>query len=229
VVLDVHGGPNAAFPPTPWIEMVTLADAGIAVVYANPRGSSSYGRAFTSATEGGWGAIDASDQFLALEWAVAEGLADPERQGVMGLSYGGFMTNWLLGHHPGRFKAGVSENPVTDLVGMFATSDIGTSIDDAQMLRGVATPWRGLDAMVAASPFVHVHRSQAPLLLLVCEEDRRCPPSQSELVFAIGTSLGRRVEMVRYPGESHMMFVGGRPDRRVDRLDRIVDWFGRHL
>jgi dipeptidyl aminopeptidase/acylaminoacyl peptidase len=229
VVLDIHGGPNAAFPPTPWLEMVALADAGIAVVATNPRGSASYGRAFTSATEGAWGTIDVSDLFLALAWAVAEGFADPERQGVMGLSYGGFMTSWLLGQHPGRFRAGVAENPVTDLVGFYGTSDIGTALDDARTLHGIATPWQGLDAMVAASPYVRAHRNTAPLLLLVSEEDRRCPPGQSELAFAIGTSLGRTVEMVRYPQEFHAMFVAGRPDRRVDRLERIVDWFGRHL
>lgn len=229
VVLDVHGGPNAAFPPVPWLEMLALADAGIAVVAANPRGSASYGRAYTSATEAGWGAVDATDLFLALDWAVGEGFADPDRQGVMGLSYGGFMTNWLLGRHPGRFRAGVSENPVTDLVAMFGTSDIGTLIDAARALPAVATPWQGLEAMVAASPFVHAHRNQAPLLLLVSEEDRRCPPGQSELIFAIATRLGHPVEMIRYPGEPHELFVVGRPDRRVDRLERIVDWFGRHL
>ena len=228
-VLDIHGGPNASFPPTPWTEMVALADAGISVVYANPRGSASYGRSYTSATEGGWGRIDASDQFLAVDWAVAEGIADPERLGVMGLSYGGFMTNWLLGRHPGRFKAGVSENPVTDLLGMFGSSDVGTMIRASRAIGGGGVPWDGLDDMIAGSPFTELHRNEAPLLLLVCEEDRRCPPEQSELIFAMLKHLGRAVEMVRYPAESHVMFIIGRPDRRVDRLERIVGWFRHHL
>jgi dipeptidyl aminopeptidase/acylaminoacyl peptidase len=82
---------------------------------------------------------------------------------------------------------------------------------------------------IERSPYAKIHLNEAPLLLLQCEDDLRCPPVNSEIPFAILKTLGREVEMVRYPGESHVMFILGRPDRRVDRLERIVGWFREHL
>ena len=119
VVIQIHGGPHAAHGPTPWIEMLALADAGFHVLYPNPRGSSGYGEDFAKAIHGRWGEVDGSDHMRLVEWAIETGLADPERIGVMGLSGGGYMTNWLLGHQPGRFRAGVSENPVSNWVSWY--------------------------------------------------------------------------------------------------------------
>jgi dipeptidyl aminopeptidase/acylaminoacyl peptidase len=94
---------------------------------------------------------------------------------------------------------------------------------------GLGTVPENLDAYLRHSPYMHIHHNEAPLLFLVCEGDQRCPPVQSELPFAILRSRGRPVEMVRYPAEPHYMAGVGRPDRRVDRIDRIVDWFSKHL
>jgi dipeptidyl aminopeptidase/acylaminoacyl peptidase len=152
---------------------------------------------------------------------------DRRRVGIMGLSYGGFMTNWMLGHHPGAFAAGVSENPVTDMIGEYGNADFGRVI--GRLAAGREYPWEDPDAFLRRSPYTLIHRNEAPLLLLQAEQDQRCPPAQSELPFAILRSLGRTVEMVRYPDESHIMLIKGRPDRRVDRLERIVDWFTAHL
>jgi dipeptidyl aminopeptidase/acylaminoacyl peptidase len=116
VVIQIHGGPHAAHGPTPWLEMLALADAGFHVLYPNPRGSSGYGEAFARAVHGRWGEVDGADHLHLVDWAVETGLADPVRIGVMGLSGGGYMTTWLLGHHPGRFAVGVSENPVSNWV-----------------------------------------------------------------------------------------------------------------
>ena len=90
-------------------------------------------------------------------------------------------------------------------------------------------PWEDGERMRAASPAAQIHRNEAPLLLLQCEGDLRCPPVNSEIVFGILRALGRPVEMVRYPGEFHLLFAVGRPDRRIDRVERIVDWFKRYL
>ncbi len=147
--------------------------------------------------------------------------------GVFGLSGGGYMTTWLLGHYPGTFAAGVSENPVTDLVSWYGSSDLPTFTGERFV--GVGALPEDLPAFRQRSPFVEIHRNEAPLLLLQCEGDLRCPPNQTELVYAILRSRGRPVEMVRYPGEAHFMAGVGRPDRRVDRLERIVDWFHRYL
>ena len=227
LVLQIHGGPHLAHGATPWLEMLALADAGISVVYANPRGSAGYGEGFTRAIAGDWGARDADDLLRVVDWAVAEGLGDAARIGLLGLSYGGYMTNWLLGQHPGRFAAAVSENPVTELAAFFGTSDYGSTI--AEIAAGAAGLGDDAARLADRSPATAIHRNEAPLLLLQCENDLRCPPDQTDIVFAALRRLGRPVEMVRYPGESHLMFASGRPDRRVDRLERIVDWFRRHL
>ena len=227
LVLHVHGGPHAAHNPTPWMEMLTLADAGLHVVWANPRGSTSYGEDFARAIDGAWGDADTSDLLLMVDRVVRMGLSDRRRIGVLGLSYGGFMVHWLLGHFPGRFAAGVSENPVTDLVSEFGASDFGTDI--GKNAAGTTLPSDSFAEWIERSPFARMHLNEAPLLLLQCEDDMRCPPVNSEIPFAILKTLGREVEMVRYPGESHVMLILGRPDRRVDRLERIVSWFREHL
>ena len=226
-VIQIHGGPHASHGPTPWLEMLALADAGITVLYPNPRGSTGYGTAFAKAIQGDWGGPDADDHRRVAAWAVETGIAVPGRVGVLGLSGGGFMVNWLLGHHPGEFRAGVSENPVTDLVSEYGASDLTAYSDDRFI--GVGRLPEDLPAFLRHSPYTQIHRNEAPLLLLQCEDDIRCPPVHSELVFAILRSRGRPVEMVRYPGESHYMVGIGRPDRRVDRIERIVDWFARSL
>ena len=227
LVLCVHGGPHAAHNPTPWMEMLALASAGIHVLWTNPRGSVGYGEDFARAVDGGWGDPDSSDQFLLLDRLVRQGITDRGTIGVLGLSYGGYMVHWLLGHFPGRFAAGVSENPVTDLVSEFGSADFGTDIGKAAT--GKALPSDSFESWLERSPYTKIHLNEAPLLLLQAENDMRCPPVNSEIPFAILKTLGREVEMIRYPDESHVMFVLGRPDRRIDRLERIVGWFRLHL
>ena len=228
LVIDVHGGPNSSFGPTPWLEMNALADAGIHVIYCNPRGSVSYGEKYAKDLEGVWGDPDGSDLLRVIDWAVDEQkIADRKKIGIMGLSYGGFMTNFMLANHPGVFAAAVSENPVTDLLGEWATSDFGRYIGRRAI--EVQNPWENIEAFLARSPFMRMHQNHAPLLLLHAENDMRCPPGNSEMVFHILRTLGREVEMIRYPAETHIMLAHGRPDRRVDRLERIVGWFDKHL
>jgi dipeptidyl aminopeptidase/acylaminoacyl peptidase len=207
--------------------MFALAGAGFHVLWSNPRGSTGYGQAYARSIEGQWGGKDASDVLRVAEWAVEQGLTDSDQIGVMGLSYGGFMTSWLLGRHPGVFRAAVSENPVTDMLAEYASADFGMTIGRGAV--GADQPWGHLQDFLDKSPYTEIHRNESPLLLLHAEQDLRCPPAHSEMVFTILRSLGREVEMVRYPNESHLMLMMGRPDRRVDRLERIVGWFQEHL
>ena len=227
VVIQIHGGPHAAHGPTPWLEMLALAAAGIHVLYPNPRGSSGYGEAFARAAHGNWGEVGGSDVLHLVEWAVAQRLADPERVGVMGLSHGGYLTAWLLGHHPGRFAAAVSENPVSNWVSWYGGSDLQGYTDDRFV--GLGRLPEDIAAFLAASPFMQIHRNTAPLLLLQSEADLRCPPEQAETLFTILKQRGVTTEMVRYPDESHFVAGIGRPDRRVDRMRRIVEWFRTYL
>ena len=227
LVLQIHGGPHLAHGPTPWLEMVALADAGFTVLYGNPRGSIGYGEAYAKAIDGNWGVADDSDCMRLVDWAVRKGLADRQHVGLLGLSYGGYMTNWLLGHHPGRFSAAVSENPVLDLFSFYGESDYGFTI--AQHVAGLEQPFHDFARMIDRSPGSQLHRNTAPLLLLQAEGDLRCPAGQTDIAFALLRKLGQTVEMVRYPEEFHLLLSVGRPDRRVDRLERIVDWFERYL
>ena len=227
VVVQIHGGPHAAHSPTPWLEMLALADAGYTVLYPNPRGSSGYGEAFAAAAHGAWGPVGGADILRVVQWAVDEGIADAERVGVMGLSHGGFLTAWLLGHHPGVFRAAVSENPVSNFVSWYGGSDLQGYTDER--FAGLGQLPEDIDAFLEASPMMVIHHSTAPLLLLQSEGDLRCPPEQAETLFTILKLRGVPVQMVRYPGEPHFLAGIGRPDRRVDRMERIVGWFQTYL
>ena len=227
LVLKIHGGPHGAYGSPPFTETLALAHAGFHVLYTNPQGSAGYGNEFARALTGRWGELDSPEQLAAVNWAIRQGLAARSRIGVLGLSYGGYMVNWLLGHYPGRFAAAVSENPVTDIVSHFGTCDIATWIGPTAV--GARFPHEDPDGFRERSPATLIHRNRAPLLLLQGEGDMRCPPDQSEIVFGILRGLGRDVEFVRYPEESHLQVASGRPDRRVDRLERIVGWFEQHL
>jgi dipeptidyl aminopeptidase/acylaminoacyl peptidase len=227
LIVQIHGGPHAAHGPTPWLEMLALADAGFHVLFPNPRGSSGYGEEFARAVHGNWGEVGGSDVLRVVDWAVDRGLADPNRVGVMGLSHGGYLTSWLIGHYPERFGAAVAENPVSNWVSWFGGSDLQGYTDERFV--GIGRLPEDVEAFLEASPFMQIHNATAPLLLLQSEADLRCPPEQSETLFAILRSRGKTTQLVRYPSESHFLAGIGRPDRRVDRLRRIVDWFRRYL
>ena len=226
-VLQIHGGPHLSHGPTPWTEMLILADAGVGVVYPNPRGSAGYGERFARCIHGTWGDEDVSDLLCVVDWTLEEGHADAARLGLLGLSYGGWMACRLAGRHPERWRAVVCENPVSDLVSFFGSSDIGTQTD--ARLFGVGTLPDDLEEFLRRSPFVDIHLTRAPLLILQAEGDLRCPPDQADLLFAILRSKAKPVELVRYPGESHLLGLSGRPDKRIDRAERILAWFDRYL
>jgi dipeptidyl aminopeptidase/acylaminoacyl peptidase len=226
LILEIHGGPYDAAGPTRLCEELAMADAGFHVLAMNPRGSIGFGAAHAEALHGAWGVPDAQDLLASVDSAVRRGLADRRRIGLFGLSYGGFMTVHLLGTHPGRFAAAVAENPFVSAFADLGACDVGQMMEPET---GVG-PWpEDLQGWLAISPIVRIHRNEAPLLLLQGDEDHRCPPTGTETVFAILRRQGTPVEMIRYPGEFHTMVVHARADRRVDRMERILDWFGRHL
>jgi dipeptidyl aminopeptidase/acylaminoacyl peptidase len=224
LVLHVHGGPYSAHGPVPWLEMAALAARGYRVLVPNPRGSVSYGDAWSTAIAGRWGTLDADDLHAFLDGALERDLGDPDRIGLIGLSYGGYMTVHLLGTSD-RFRAAVAENPVTNFISQFGMSDLGAL--GARLFSG--SDEIRLDDWLRASPLYHAEQITTPLLLLQGERDDRCPLPESMQVYAILKALGREVELVRIPDESHLMFALARPDRRVYRLESILEWFDRHL
>jgi dipeptidyl aminopeptidase/acylaminoacyl peptidase len=227
-VVNVHGGPLGAWSPAPSTENVLLAAHGYRVILPNIRGSAGYGRAWIRPQLGDWGGVDAADVLAAVDHVVGLGLADPGRLGVMGLSYGGFMVNWLVGAEPGRFHAAVSENGVTNQLNGWANSDSGPEYDRMALLGnplgedGVAKLWR-------QSPLRHVARIRTPLLMLQGEADLRCPAADNEQLFVALRHLGREVEYVLYPESWHTFAITGRIDRRIDRNERVLAWFDRFL
>jgi dipeptidyl aminopeptidase/acylaminoacyl peptidase len=226
-VVDVHGGPLGAWSPGPSLEVVLLCARGYRVVLPNIRGSCSYGAAWITPQLGAWGGPDADDVHAALDHVVELGLADPDRLGALGLSYGGFMVNWLVGTTD-RFRAAVSENGVTNQVGAWAHSDSGPEYCRTARMGDAVTP-EGVDLLWRQSPLRNVASVHTPLLLLQSEEDRRCPAADNEQYFVALRWLRREVEYVVYPEEYHGIQATGRIDRRIDRMSGMLDWFDRFV
>jgi dipeptidyl aminopeptidase/acylaminoacyl peptidase len=226
-VVDVHGGPLGAWAPTPSLEVFLLVSRGYRVVLPNIRGSATYGRDWIRPQLGDWGGVDAADVHAALDAVLAAGLADPDRLGVLGLSYGGFMVHWLVGTSD-RFRAAVSENGVVNQVSAWANSDTGPEYCRTSLLGDPFSPV-GVETLWRQSPLRHVSAIRTPLLMLQAEADRRCPQGDNEQLFIALRLLDRTVEYVLYPDEYHVYATTGRPDRRIDRMNRMLDWFDRYL
>jgi dipeptidyl aminopeptidase/acylaminoacyl peptidase len=225
LILQIHGGPHSQYGWTFFHELQMLAGMGFLVLYTNPRGSDGYGEAFRRACVRDWGGRDYEDLMTALDQLIERtGCVDEARMGVAGGSYGGFMTNWIVGH-TNRFATAVTMRSISNLVSEFAQHDI-VLWGEAEM---GPQPWPDPDELWRRSPIRYVRDIQTPLLILHGDMDLRCAFSQAEELFGAMRLLGKEVEMVRFPGESHDLSRGGRPDRRVERLRRIGSWFDRHL
>ncbi|MDI3269867.1 MAG: S9 family peptidase [Bacillota bacterium] len=225
LVLNIHGGPHGTWGHTFMLENQILAGAGFAVVYGNPRGSQGYGQAFTQAVVGRWGEDDARDLVALVERALALSGIDGERAGVMGNSYGGYMTNWLMARYGHIFRAGVTQGTISNLVSFFGESDYGFVRPKG---REKETPWEE-EGLFLRSPLRWVEGVQGPVLILHGEEDFRCPLGQALEWYEALQVRGVETSLVIYPGESHGFTRTGRPPHRVDRLQRHLDWFTRFL
>ncbi|MFH1143209.1 MAG: S9 family peptidase, partial [Candidatus Eisenbacteria bacterium] len=223
-ILNIHGGPMAQFGYTFFHEMHFLAASGYVVVFTNPRGSSGYGLRFMNCIENRWGGLDYADLMAVADSMIRRPYVDPDRMGVMGGSYGGFMTTWIVGHTR-RFKAAVTERQVGNQVTQSGSSDLGFYRIYA---RGYY-PWEKPLAYLRNSPNFHAARIRTPLLIIHSENDLRCPIAQAEELFTYLKLQRRTVEMVRFAGESHGLSRGGKPQNRRERLARIAEWFAKWL
>jgi dipeptidyl aminopeptidase/acylaminoacyl peptidase len=225
LVLEVHGGPHGQYGWAFFHELQVLAGMGYVVLYVNPRGSDGYGERFRREVVRDWGGKDYVDLMSALDQIIERtGYVDTARMGIGGGSYGGYMTNWVIGQTD-RFSAAVSMRSLSNLVSEYAQHDIvlwGT-------LELGLPPWPDLDELWRRSPIRYVNNIKTPLLLTCGEMDLRCAISQSEELFGAMRLLGKTVELVRFPEESHDLSRSGRPDRRVERLRRISGWYERFL
>jgi dipeptidyl aminopeptidase/acylaminoacyl peptidase len=225
MVLEIHGGPHGQYGWAFFHELQILAGMGYLVLYTNPRGSDGYGERFRREVVRDWGGKDYLDLMAAVDQAVERiGAVDTARMGLGGGSYGGYMTNWVIGQTD-RFAAAVSMRSISNLVSEYAQHDI---VIWGSLELG-PPPWPDLDELWRRSPIRYVQDMKTPLLLTCGEMDLRCAISQSEELFGAMRLLGKTVELVRFPDETHDLSRSGRPDRRVERLRRIAGWFERFL
>jgi dipeptidyl aminopeptidase/acylaminoacyl peptidase len=225
LVLDVHGGPHSFHGYAFNVIQQVLASHGFVVVYANPRGSGSYGREFAEMVRTDWGGEDYLDLMAVVDAALERPYIDRERTGIWGYSYGGFMTAWTIGHTP-RFKAAVCGAPCFDLESMYGTSDISHAWGPYEW---GGKPHEASEAFAAHSPSTFAHRATTPTLIIHGEADNRCPIGQGEQMFVALKQAGCEVEFARYPGGAHTMLRVGPPSHRVDILERLLGWFIEHL
>ncbi len=223
-ILEIHGGPMTQYGYGFFHEMQWMAAKGYVVAYTNPRGSAGYGAEFRRCITGDWGNLDYKDVTKLGDWLFSRRYVDSKRVGVTGGSYGGYMTNWIVGHEQ-RYKAAVTQRSVVTWTSFFGTSDFGFEI--AQEIGGL--PWKKPQNLQRQSPFSYVEKIRTPLLIIHSEQDLRCPLEQAEQLFVALKYLGREVEYVAFEGESHGLSRGGRPQNRGERLRRIVGWFDKYL
>ena len=224
LVLQVHGGPRTNYGHGFSFEFQLLAARGYTVVYGNPRGGSSYGYAFSDSISGRLGTVDADDVMRVAKHARANHSDEGAPVHLTGGSYGGFMTNWLVGQSD-FFTSAVTQRSISNWLSFFGTSDIGFSWIHVEV---GGNPWEHTERLWSQSPMKYVHNIQTPLLILHAEEDHRCPVEQAEQLFTALRVLGREVGFVRFPDEGHELSRSGRPDRRLQRLEHIIDWFESH-
>jgi dipeptidyl aminopeptidase/acylaminoacyl peptidase len=221
VLLMIHGGPFTQYGYRLFDEAQVYAGAGYAVVMGNPRGSSGYGEAHGRAIVFDKGKLDSADLLALLDAALADPDLDGDRVGVLGGSYGGFMTSWLVGHTD-RFRAAISERAVNAFDSFEGSSDIGAKF--LEIYVGTDP-----DRVKAQSPLSYADKIDTPMLLIHSEEDWRCPMEQAQRLFV---KLKRRrveVELLLFPGEGHELSRSGLPSHRTARFEAILDWWDRHL
>ena len=221
-VLRIHGGPVwQYFHDFANLDWQVLAASGYVVLGVNPRGSSGRGEKFAAAIWAAWGQKDGEDVLAAVDWAVAQGIADPARLGIGGWSYGGILTNEVIARDR-RFKAAISGAGQGNALGGYGTDQYVLEYEQE-----LGTPWENFEAWKRVSyPFLNAHRITTPTLFVCGQDDWNVPLVNSEQMYQALRSLGVPTGLVIYPGESHDI---RRPSFVRDRMTRYLEWYGRHL
>ena len=222
VLLAVHGGPHAAYGWGVFDEAQMYAAHGYAVVLGNPRGSAGYGEEHGRAIVGALGTVDVDDLLALLDVALDREDCASDRVGVMGGSYGGFMTSWLASHASDRFTAAISERAVNAWDSFAGSSDIGFFFAEGYVGADRESQW-------AASPLAHAGRIDIPFLIIHSEQDWRCPIEQGQRLFVALKLRGHETEMLVFPGEGHELSRSGKPQHRRQRFEAVLQWWDRYL
>ncbi len=225
LILNIHGGPHAAFGHTFFHEIHLMAARGYVVLYPNPRGSSSYGAEFGNIIQYRYPGDDYKDLMAGIDELERRGIADSKRLGVTGGSGGGLLTNWTI-TQTDRFAAAVSQRSISDWSAWWYTADF--TLFQPRWFH--VPPFRDPAEYAARSPLTYVEKIKTPLMLIEGESDYRTPPgSGGESLFRALTFLKKPVVMVRFPGEPHELSRSGKPWHRVERLEHILNWFDKYL
>ncbi len=219
-ILRIHGGPISQFSTEFNFEWQVLAAHGFAVVAANPRGSSGYGRDFSRAIFADWGNKDFDDVMAAVDTAIAKGVADPDRLGVGGWSYGGILTDHVISKTT-RFKAAISGASEFNYLANYGT-DHYQRVWEAEL----GLPWRNTELWMKLSPFYRLDKIVTPTLVLGGDKDVNVPLLGGEQLYQGLKRLGRDTELIVYPGEYHGI---RRPSFQQDRYERYIAWYSKYL
>jgi dipeptidyl aminopeptidase/acylaminoacyl peptidase len=224
-ILEIHGGPRVQYGNYFMHEFYFLAAQGYVVFFSNPRGGRGYGEKHAKSIVNNWGSVDYDDLMAWASYVARKPYIDTKRMGVTGGSYGGYMTNWIIGH-TARFKAAVTQRSVSNLVSMWGSSDFNWAFQEEF---GNQPPWENLQNYWRQSPMKYMGKVKTPTLVIHSEQDLRCAIEQGEQVFVALKKIGVDTEMVRFPDEPHGLSRGGRTDRRIERLKHIIRWFDKYL
>ena len=224
-ILEIHGGPLTQYGYFFMHEFYYLAANGYVVHFSNPRGGRGYGEEHARAIWGDWGGADYRDLMAWSDYISELPYIDPERMGVTGGSYGGYMTLWIIGH-TNRFKAAVTQRCVSNIISMWGSSDFNWVF---QQELEAGPPFDDLEKFWDMSPMKYMGNVKTPTLVIHSENDLRCPIEQGEQAFVALQRIGVDSEMVRFPDEFHGLSRGGRTDRRIVRLNHILRWFDKYL
>ena len=226
LILEIHGGPHMMYANSYMHEFQTLANEGYVILFINPRGSVGYGQAFANANRGDYGGMDYKDLMAAVDYVLETyDFIDPERLGVTGGSYGGFMTNWIVSH-TNRFKAAVTQRCISNWVSFYGVSDIGYYFTEWEVEGNIID---SAEKLWQHSPLKYVSHVQTPLLLLHGEKDYRCPIEQSEQFFVALKRQNKEAVLVSFPDENHEVARSGSPKMRLRHVVEIKEWFNTHL
>jgi dipeptidyl aminopeptidase/acylaminoacyl peptidase len=226
LVLSIHGGPHSNYGNVLFPEFQMLAGQGYWMLFTNPRGSSGYGHAFTFSTRGRWGMEDYQDLMQAVDVAIARanGGVDTTRMAVLGGSYGGFMTNWIVGH-TNRFRVAQTDRSIFNWYSWYGSSD-AQALTDYEFS---GPPWDSDSLYRVLSPMTYAHNMRTPMLIVHSEDDKRTPITDGEQLFMSLRKRGIPAEFVRYPRSYHGLSRTGPPWLLVDRLERIRTWFAHWI
>ena len=226
-ILNIHGGPASQYAFTFFDEFQTYASAGFNVIACNPRGSSGRGHDFLRDVCGNkWGVTDMHDVLTSFKnMKKIMGITN-KNDGIMGGSYGGFMTSWIISHNPNMFKSAIVERALLNWETMVGTSDIGIGFPEMYLLDDMDD---NINLYRKKSPITYASNIKTPTLILHSQEDYRCPIEQAEQLFSNLKRRGVKTAMLRFPGESHELSRSGTPNHRKQRFDHVIKWHKDNL